>query len=43
VLLALVLSHVRLTYPDLTDFGDDEIIKIARDLAAKENKKREAA
>ena len=43
VLLALVISHVRLVYPDLEGFGDDEIIEIARDLSAAQNKKREAA
>jgi hypothetical protein len=40
VLLALVVSHVKLTYPDQEDFDEEEIIQIARDLAKSENKKR---
>jgi hypothetical protein len=40
ILLRLVLSHVRQTYPDLTDFDDDEIIKIAEDLARRNDQKR---
>ena len=43
VLLILVMSHIRLTYPDRTDFGDDEIEKIAVDILNKEDKKRSAA
>ena len=43
VLLGLVISHVRLTYPDLEDFNDDEIVKIAVGIANAEDKKREAA
>jgi hypothetical protein len=43
VLLGLVISHVRLVYPDLSDFGDDEIVKIAIGLANKEDAKREVA
>jgi Bifunctional DNA primase/polymerase, N-terminal len=43
VLLALVISHVRLTYPDLDGFNDEEIVNIARDLAKSENKKRKGA
>jgi hypothetical protein len=43
ILLALVISHVRLTYPDLEDFGDDEIVNIARGIAKAENKKRDCA
>jgi hypothetical protein len=43
ILLALVISHVRLTYPDLEGFGDNEVISIARDLARAEARKREAA
>ena len=42
VLLALVISHVRLTFPDQEGFGDDEIVQIARDLVRAEHKKREA-
>jgi hypothetical protein len=40
VLLALVISHIRLAWPDLTDFGDKEILDIARDIANKEDRKR---
>jgi putative DNA primase/helicase len=43
VLLGLVISHVKLTYPDLEDFGVDEIVEIARGLAKCERRKREAA
>jgi hypothetical protein len=43
VLLALVISHVRLTYPDLSDFDDNEIVEIARGIAKCERKKREVA
>jgi hypothetical protein len=43
VLLALVMSHVRHTYPDLDGFDDDEIVRIARDLARNDYKKRAAA
>jgi len=43
VLLALVISHIRLTYPDLEGFGEAEVIQIARDLRAKQIRKSEAA
>jgi hypothetical protein len=43
VLLALVISHIRLTYPDLEGFTDEEITKIAIGIANAEDKKREAA
>ena len=43
VLLALVISHIRLTYPDLEGFGEAEVIQIARDLRAKQTRKSEAA
>jgi len=42
ILLALVVSHVRLTYPDLDGFDDKEIVDIARGIAKCERKKRES-
>jgi Bifunctional DNA primase/polymerase, N-terminal len=42
VLLGLVISHVRLTFPDLEGFGEDEIVGIARDLMQREHRKQAA-
>ena len=39
VLTCLVISHVRLTYPDLTDFSEKEIIALAEALGGREDKK----
>jgi hypothetical protein len=43
VLLGLVISHVKLTYPDLKDFDVNEIVEIALGIAKCERRKREAA
>jgi hypothetical protein len=39
ILLQLVLSHVKQTYPDLTDFDDEEITKIAQWIARRDDSK----
>jgi len=40
VLLQLVISHVHATYPDLTGFSDDEIVRMAMDFARRDDQKR---
>jgi hypothetical protein len=34
-----VLSHVKQTYPDLTDFDDEEITKLAQWIARRDDSK----
>ena len=40
VLACLVISHVMHTYPDLTDFGEEEIKELARDFIHRDDIKR---